>query len=279
MKRLRATVALLAEFRKVSSLLHTHNPADFITGEESKLRLLILKIYARFEVQLLKVFWFIFKTPLMKVDITRKLMYYSLAKFMAEMAIVGQPMTLQQAENFIRNMPEDSQVALGPCRCRLAIGHRAGCSHPLMTDMVIATGVPIWLDVFPEDYHVINREEAVQLMRDARAEGLIQIVDRHLYYRGSANYFVLCNCCKEACLPIVGYRKFKRENMKFIPSPSVVSHDVALCRGCGTCVELCPFEERALESGRSVTLNCQGCGLCVDHCENKALSMVSRMQG
>jgi len=277
MKRLRATVALLAEINRTASFLYTHNPADFITGEESKLRLMILKVYARFEVQLLKVFWFTFKTPLMKFDITRKLLFYSLAKFMAEIAIAGQPMTLEEAETFVRNMPEDSQVALGPCRCRLAIGHRAGCSHPLMTDMVIATGAPLWLDVFPDDYKVISRDEAVQVMRNARSKGLIQIVDRHLYYRGSANYFVLCNCCKEACLPVVGYRMFKRERMKFIPSPSVVKHDVELCIGCGTRVELCPFEERALDSGKSVTFNCQGCGLCVTHCERQALAMVERV--
>ncbi len=277
MKRLRALIALPWVVRRTTAALLTHNPADFITGEESKLRLLILKIYARFEVQLLKVFWFTFKTPLMKFDVTRKLMYFSLAKFMAEMAIVGQPMTLEQAEDFVRNMPEQSQIALGPCRCRLAIGHRAGCTHPLMTDMVIATGVPIWLDIFPADYEVISRDEAVQVMRDARAKGLIQIVDRHVYFRGNANYFVLCNCCKEACLPIVGYRKFKQEKMKFIPSLSVVEHDKELCAGCGTCVEICPFEERELSAGKSITLNCQGCGLCVDYCERGALSMMERV--
>ncbi len=277
MKRLRGTLALMSEVRRTTSVLCTHNPADFITGEESKLRLLVLKIYARFEVQLLKVFWFTFKTPLMKFDVTRKLMYYSLAKFMAEMAIVGQPMTLQEAEDFVMNMPEKSQVALGPCRCRLAIGHQAGCTHPLMTDMVIATGVPLWLDIFPDDYTVISRDEAVQVMRDAREKGLIQIVDRHMYFRGSANYFVLCNCCKEACLPIVGYRKFKQEKMKFIPSFSVVEHDRELCAGCATCVEICPFEERIFEGGKSRTLNCQGCGLCVDYCEKQALRMVVRV--
>ncbi len=276
MKRLRATMSMLAEVRRAPLLLAAHNPADFLTGEESKLRLMVLKIYARFEVQLLKILWFTMHTPLVKIDFTRKLMYWSLAKFMAEVAIVGQPMTLAEAEDFVRNMPAKSKVALGPCRCRLAIGHRAGCTHPLMTDMVIATGVPLWLDIFPDDYREISRDEAVQVMRDARASGLIQIVDRHMYYRGSANYFVLCNCCKEACLPVVGYRTFKTERLKFIASPSVVEHDAALCEGCGTCVELCPFEERKLEAGISVTLNCQGCGLCVEHCEKRALTMVAR---
>ena len=49
-------------------------------------------------------------------------------------------------------------------------------------------------------------------------DGMIQSVDRHLSYRGGENYFVVCNCCKESCVPIIAYRVFKDEPYAFYPS-------------------------------------------------------------
>jgi ferredoxin len=269
--------AILGDFSLLTSSLDLHNPAAVLTGEESKLRLLVLKVYARFEVQLLKVFWLLFQSPLMRSNLTRKLLWYSSAKFMAERAIAGMPMTLPEAEQFVDGLPDDSAIALGPCRCRLAIGHKAGCTHPLMTDIVILTGTPLWLDIFPQDYQVVSKEETKQVMRDASDKGLFQSVFRHMYFRGNRNFFVICNCCKEACLPVIGYRKFKPEGLKFIASASVAQENPELCQGCGTCVETCPFEERGLSGGRSWTMNCEGCGLCARSCPNAAIQMVARV--
>ena len=63
---------------------------------------------------------------------------------------------------------------------------------------------------------------------------MIQCVDRHLYYRGSENYFVVCNCCKESCVPIIAYRIFKDEPYAFYPSRSVSAVDDEKCRGLRT---------------------------------------------
>jgi len=50
------------------------------------------------------------------------------------------------------------------------------------------------------------------------------------------------------------------------------------CRGCGTCVEVCPFEACAMvegENGRTISrvdpLSCRGCELCVLHCPTGAM--------
>jgi NAD-dependent dihydropyrimidine dehydrogenase PreA subunit len=162
---------------------------------------------------------------------------------------------------------------VGPCRCRLAT---RACDHPLETDIVILTGAPIWLELFPGDYRVIDREEALRIVRDSYDQGLVPMLDRHMYFRGSANYFVICNCCGCSCLPIIGYRVFKEDGYRFIPSRYLSSVDPDKCRGCGTCVEVCAFNERILDGGKARVLDCQGCGLCVKFCPAQANRMVER---
>ncbi len=262
---------------QASRLLHM---PDILVAEGSRLRLALLKFYARFEVQLLKVFWFVFHTPLVRIGLTRRFLYRAVARFLAEHAIAGQFMTLDEVHRFIDALPDqEGSVAVGPCRCRLAVGKRARCPHPMETDIVIAEGAPIWLDLFPKDYRVIGKEEAKEIVERCYRQGMAPGVYRHMYYRGSRNYFVICNCCKDACIPVIGYRVFKPEGMKFINGRYHSLTDPARCAGCGTCVEACPFEERVLRGGVAVPLNCRGCGLCASRCPRGAAYMVEREEG
>ncbi len=246
---------------------------ELFIAEESRVRQRMLKSYARFEVQLLAFFYWLLNRRFISRPPVRKFFYYALAKFMAERAIVGQVMTLAEMEDFIRGLPDDGRIAVGPCRCRLAT---RACEHPLETDIVILTGAPIWLELFPRDYRVIGKEEALRIVRESNEKGLVQMLDRHMYFRGSANYFVICNCCACSCLPIIGYRTFKEDGYHFIPSRYRSVVDPEKCRGCGTCLEACAFRERRLEGGKARVLHCQGCGLCVRFCPNQANRMVER---
>ncbi len=259
------------------ALLHL---PDILVAKRSRLRLALLRFYARFEVQLLKVFWYVFRTPLVRLGSTRKLLYRSVAKFLAEHAIAGQFMALEEVMRFIDGLPEhEGSIAVGPCRCRLAIKEKAGCHHPLETDIVIAEGAPIWLELFPQDYRVIDKEEAKQIVRECYRQGMAPGIYRHMYYRGSRNYFVICNCCKEACIPVIGYRVFKTEGMRLIDGDHRSYTEEARCVGCGSCVEACPFEERVIVAGKAVPLNCRGCGLCASRCPRQAARMVRRGGG
>lgn len=246
---------------------------DAFIAEESRLRQRMLKFYARYEVQLLAFFYWLLNRGFMSNPWVRKFFYYALAKFMAERAIVSQVMTLGEMEEFVKELPEDSQMAVGPCRCRLAT---RACDHPLETDIVILTGTPIWLELFPGDYRLIDKEEALRIVRESNEKGLVQMLDRHMYFRGSANYFVICNCCGCSCLPIIGYRTFKEDGYHYIPSRYRSTVDVRKCQGCGTCMEVCAFRERRLEGGKAKIDDCQGCGLCVRFCPNQANAMVQR---
>jgi Pyruvate/2-oxoacid:ferredoxin oxidoreductase delta subunit len=244
----------------------------FIT-EDSGLRLFMLKCYAWIEVKFLAFSYWMLHRSFMTNPWIRKFFYYSMAKFAGERMVVSQVMTLEEMLEFIASMPEENRIAVGPCRCRLAT---KACDHPLETDIVIMTGTQIWLDLFPRDYRVISKEEAQDIVKDCYEQALVPMLDRHMYYRGSTNLFVICNCCGCSCLPIIGYRTYKEDGYHFIPSVYRSTVDLDECEGCATCVEVCAFDERAINGGKAEVLDCQGCGLCVKFCPNQANSMVTR---
>jgi ferredoxin len=257
-----------------------------ITDEESPVRRLLLKGYAWREVELLRVLFWVSRLSIMKKAWFRKPFYYLFAHFLGTRGVVCQATTLAEALSFIDGLPDDHAIAVGPCRCR--VGNK-NCDHEIMTDIVIRRTAPIWYEeLFPKDYRVITKKEAKGICTRSRSDGMIQTIDRHLYYRRSENYFVICNCCKESCVPIIAYRTFRDEPYTFYPSRSVSTVDKKKCVGCGTCIGACPFEERELvpagsapkgNGGRKVArvLNCQGCGLCADVCEAHAAFMIPRV--
>ncbi len=270
---IRILVTLYPSLQLLSLLINPLHLVDVFIGEESPFRLWMLKNYARVEVRFIRLLFWLLRLPVLSNRWARKFMYYAGAKFIGERAIVGQVMTLEEMEEFIRQLPEESTIAVGPCRCRLAT---RGCGHPMETDIYILTGAPIWLEVFPRDYRAIGKEEALKIVRESNQAGLVQMVDRHMYFRENANYFVICNCCHCSCIVINGYRTFKYDGYHLIPSTYRVELDPERCQGCGTCVEICNFRERVVRAGKARVLDCQGCGLCVRACPNQANYMVKR---
>jgi ferredoxin len=247
---------------------------DIFVDEHSKVRLGILKFYARYEVALMKfMYWVLNKPVVSKSRLLRRFLYFSSAKFLGERFIVSECMTWAEVEEFVDNLPIESSIAVGPCRCRLATG---ACDHPLETDIVILTGTPIWTSLFPKDYRIISKSEALDIMRECRELGLVQSVFRNMYFQGSSNYFVICNCCACTCVPTIAYRVFKNDGLHYIPGKYVATVDRDRCKGCGTCVEKCPFEERFLEGGKAKVRTCLGCEVCVRFCPEGASSMALR---
>lgn len=258
------------------STLHRSMPChwgDIFIAEESGLRQFMLKRYAWIEVRLLAFFYWLLRRPFMSNRWINRFFYYAMAKFAGEHMVASQVMTREEMLEFIDGMPGENRIAVGPCRCRLATH---ACDHPLETDIVIMTGTRIWLDLFPKDYRVISGEEAKEIVKECYELKLVPMLDRHMYFRGTTNYFVICNCCKCACLPIWAYRTYKGAGYHYIPSVYRSTVDPEKCQGCATCVEVCAFKERNLNGGKARVLDCQGCGLCVRFCPNQANSMVNR---
>jgi ferredoxin len=262
----------LGMLRQLRMLTPFHWGGIFI-DEQSGLRKYMLRRYAWIEVRLLAFMYWLLHRPFMSRAWAKKLSWYALAKFMGMHMVVSQVMTRDEMHEFIDGLPADSAMAVGPCRCRLATH---ACDHPLETDIVIMTGTPIWLGLFPTDYRVVEREEAKEIVSKSYELGLVPMLDRHMYYRGNANYFVICNCCGCTCLPILAYRHYKEVGYRYITSTYRSVVDLDKCTGNGACVEVCAFGERRLVGGKAQVLDCQGCGLCVKFCPSQANRMVER---
>ena len=54
----------------------------------------------------------------------------------------------------------------------------------------------------------------------------------------------------------------------------MIQIDESKCRGCGTCIESCPFDVIALVRDKAVVkdpMNCHDCGACIKVCPEKAI--------
>jgi NAD-dependent dihydropyrimidine dehydrogenase PreA subunit len=236
------------------------------------LRLGVLRFYARREVRLLAVLFRLLNSRLMRNRVARELVYWLLVLPSARWAISGTPVAPGELEGFVRSLVP-GRIAVGPCRCRLA--HHA-CGHPLETDIVIKQGYGIWTDLFPDEYREIDADEAIGLCRGFHDAGLAQIAYRFIDVGTNDNYFVICNCCTDGCLPLLSMKMYGVDRYPFHRGALVAVVDEALCSGCGACVEICPFDGRKIVGGRAVVSDCFGCGLCATVCGSGAGGMAPR---
>lgn len=165
---------------------------------------------------------------------------------------------------------QDGPLAVGPCRCR--VGHKA-CNHPLETDIVFRTGYHAWMRAFPDDYRKISKEEAKAIITSCHEKKMFHMVFIHcpvnLY-----NEYAICNCCTCGCVPYIINRELGQLNYPLIDGFFTAVTDRDKCKGCLTCVAICPFGARTIIDGKSITAqNCFGCGLCVYDCPEQAISM------
>jgi ferredoxin len=167
----------------------------------------------------------------------------------------------------------EGPIAVGPCRCRSAHG---ACDHPVETDIVIRTGVEAWTRAFPRDYRAIGKEEAKRIVAECHRLGMWHMVFIHCPVN-QENEYVICNCCTCGCVPYILNRELGQRVYPLLRGASVAHTDPARCAGQGACVEVCPFEARALAEGRArLVSTCFGCGRCVDACPEQAIDMRKR---
>jgi len=240
-----------------------------VAYENSALRLWVLRVYARHEVFILSLMYRIIQSSLMRFAPLKEALFYALAYPAAKWGIAGTPMSPAELEEFFSNA---GRVAVGPCRCRTAHG---ACGHPLRTDIVVRTGFGVWSDVFPADFEEITAAEALAICRDCHQAGMAQISYAHLDLGTGGSTFVMCNCCKDGCLPLLTRNIYGAGRYPFNRGVMRTFVETDLCRGCGTCVEACVFGARTLAAdGKARVEGCYGCGLCVSHCPNGAAMYV-----
>lgn len=246
-----------------------------VTGEYSPIRLFLMRIFARYiEVPLLHLSYLACVGRLRflsKFFLTRWLILYPIAYPFGHWSDTGRPVPLDDLVKMVEGL--EGKPAVGPCRCR--VGHKA-CDHPMETDIVIKTGADVWLEAFPDEYRVIEKEEAVLIIRECAEQGLFHMVFLHCLVGGAVNEYVICNCCTDGCVPYILNRSLGQPVYPLIRGEWRVEVDPTLCRGCGECVSVCPFTARRLKDGISEVLDCFGCGLCAARCPAGSSKMVTR---
>ncbi len=66
--------------------------------------------------------------------------------------------------------------------------------------------------------------------------------------------------------------------MKYLANVTTLTYDAGKCKGCGTCVEVCPHGVFVMENKRAAITErdlCMECGACARNCEFGALSVNS----
>ena len=127
----------------------------------------------------------------------------------------------------------------------------------------------------------LTRDEAMKVMDIAEQVGLI-----HSVFNGSAVTNVICNCCADCCIFYYPLTKHGVLAKGVARSRFQAEVDKAICSGCQTCVERCPFEavemvkipgEKKLKAQIS-SEKCFGCGVCAVGCESEAIRLVEVRQ-
>jgi len=173
------------------------------------------------------------------------------------------------------------KIAVSNCYCRHKAEHLGKkCDSPLETCLTLNAGAHYIIErKFGRE---ITREEAMKILEDSRASGLVQIADNVM---NRPTY--ICNCCSCCCGQLQAINEY--DLMAVNPSnyqASVVSVD---CRGCSRCARACPVGAIVMEpftqaankkNGLLPKINtdrCIGCGICVSACDsNNAMKMETR---
>ena len=169
-----------------------------------------------------------------------------------------------------------TRLALANCSCR-RIAKRCDLPVEVCLQVNRAADYAITRGTGKE----LTRDEAMKIMDVAEEAGLI-----HSVYNGSAVTNVICNCCADCCVFYYPLAKYGVLGKGVAKSRFQAEVDKAICKGCQTCVERCPFEavEMVRISGEKKlkaqigSEKCFGCGVCAVGCESEAIRLVEVRQ-
>lgn len=175
-------------------------------------------------------------------------------------------------------------VSVGPCPCRI-IFDKNKCDAPIYTCLKInhfsrvTTGMQKLasklnkergLKLGNEHSKVLTREEAVEIMRNARKHDLVFSLESCIQpYQNN-----ICACCTDCCIELNLRYKF---GLNVAPGgPYIPVFREHTCTGCGVCEKRCPVKAISLmEKKPSVDLKkCLGCGICAEICLTSSISMI-----
>lgn len=167
-------------------------------------------------------------------------------------------------------------IVVTQCGCK-ELHRREGhpctaCEPPYMTCILI--GKPLTdflLDHKPDASRRISREEALSLLEQFHAQGLVHAA----WFKDCIKdqFYVICNCCTCCCL---GFETRSIGIKQIAPSGFVASVNEEACEGCETALPWCPFGAIEMVNGKSHVNKdaCMGCGVCVSKCPDGARTLI-----
>ncbi len=172
-----------------------------------------------------------------------------------------------------------TEHAVSLCACRNHAEHAGHpCEHPMRTCLSLNMGARVL--VRQGIAESISRSEAMQILNQSKAAGLVQTGDNV-----QRNVSYICNCCSCSCGMLNAIRRFDLRKA-IVSSNWIAAIDPQLCRGCGRCVPVCPVNALQINQSevggrrrrwavRDADL-CLGCGVCYAACRHGALTMQPR---
>lgn len=179
---------------------------------------------------------------------------------------------LLPAEDLRSILDRATRFAVTSCPCRRVAGR---CDMP--TEVCLQLNKGAEYVIARGSGRELTRDEAMELLDFASKAGLI-----HMAPNSSDVPSAICNCCTHCCIFYYPLMKYGGLEKGVARSRFQAEVDVALCSGCQTCVERCPFEavEMAKVPGEKKLkahvdpAKCFGCGVCAVACEAEAIRLV-----
>lgn len=145
------------------------------------------------------------------------------------------------------------------------------CRYPTTVCLVFAKNTK---NAFDQDEltKIITKEEALNLLKDAEKAGLV-----HCSFNTKTSHNYICNCCTCCCGVLRGMNTLEKPR-EFVKTDFIISINVELCSGCGTCIDRCQFAALSLSEDVSVVdeQRCIGCGVCAISCPEGALELIRK---
>jgi len=249
-----------------------------VTGERSRFRQRLLRLYIIYEVKFLRLVLWGIDTRLGRSRVGERLIWWGFGAWLKRWAETGTAMSPAEVRTFFEALPPEFETAIGNCRCKTARGGPCGrfaqgvCTHPLTTEITVRWGTPYYREGYPGEYRVITRGEAVRRIEELRALRHAP----HIYFFCVADTregkeFAICNCCKGACIPI----EVNRRRMPIMTRGTQRARtDPSICTRCFTCREVCLYEVVTVRDGRPHVGDCHGCAVCMHNCPSGAIRML-----
>jgi electron transport complex protein RnfB len=117
----------------------------------------------------------------------------------------------------------------------------------------------------------ISKEECLRILDLAEERGMV------LQPGNSRQPNCICICCGCCCGVLTTAKKQSRP-ARFFASNYYARIDMALCRGCGICVQRCQMDA-IIQDDKNFRVDldrCIGCGLCVTKCKTEACKLIKK---